>query len=147
MNREAQILLVEDNPMDVALTKNAFKEAHLSNEIHVAGSAEEALGYIKGERDYSDRMIYPLPDIILLDLKMPGLGGFEFLKVIKSTPLLKRIPVIILTSSRQEEDIERSYDYGANSYLVKPIEFDGFQKVVAEVSDYWFTLNVSASLQ
>jgi CheY-like chemotaxis protein len=146
MNREAQILLVEDNPMDVALTINAFKEAHLSNEIHVVGSSEEALGYIKGEGAYSDRMIHPLPDIILLDLKMPGLGGFEFLKIIKSSPLLKRIPVIILTTSRNEEDIARSYDYGANSYLVKPINFDGFQKVVAEVSDYWFTLNVSANL-
>ena len=72
--------------------------------------------------------------------------GLKFLKIIKSSPLLKRIPVIILTTSRNEEDIARSYDYGANSYLVKPINFDGFQKVVAEVSDYWFTLNVSANL-
>ncbi len=146
MNREAQILLVEDNKMDVALTINAFKEAHLSNEIHVVNSAEEALGYIKGEGAYSDRMIHPLPDIILLDLKMPGLGGLEFLKIIKSTPRLKRIPIIVLTSSNEEQDINRSYDYGANSYLVKPIEFSGFQKVVAEVSDYWFTLNVTANL-
>jgi CheY-like chemotaxis protein len=142
MEKHAQILLVEDNKMDIALTLDAFREARLANKIHVAHNGEEALEYLFAEGNYSDRKIYPLPNIILLDLKMPGIDGLEVLKIVKNTPDIKRIPIIILTSSKEEGDRAMSYDLGANSYLVKPISFDGFLEVVKKVTDYWFTLNV-----
>ncbi len=142
MEKLAQILLVEDNKMDVALTLDAFREAHLANHIHVAHNGEEALEYLFGEGKYADRRTYPLPNIILLDLKMPGIDGHEVLKRVKNTPEIKRIPVIILTSSKEEGDRALSYDQGANSYLVKPISFDGFLEVVRKITDYWITLNV-----
>ena len=142
MEKLAQILLVEDNKMDVALTLDAFREAHLANHIHVAHNGEEALEYLFGEGKYADRRTYPLPNIILLDLKMPGIDGHEVFKRVKNTPEIKRIPIIILTSSKEEGDRALSYDQGANSYLVKPISFEGFLVVVRKITDYWITLNV-----
>lgn len=143
MDRPALILLVEDNRMDIELTLDAFKEARLKNTIQVVQSGQEALDYVWGRGKYSDRSMYPLPNIILLDLKLPGMDGFEVLRQIKSTPLIKRIPVIILTSSKEEGDRTLSYDIGANSYLVKPVSFDGFLHIVREIEGYWLTLNVS----
>ncbi|SDB90708.1 response regulator [Williamwhitmania taraxaci] len=142
MDKEALILLVEDNKMDVALTLDAFREARLDNKIQVAHNGEEALEYLFGEGDFADRNSYPLPNIILLDLKMPGIDGFEVLRRIKKTDGIKRIPVIILTSSKEEGDRAMSYDHGANSYLVKPVSFDDFLEVVKKITDYWITLNV-----
>ena len=142
MEKLAQILLVEDNKMDIVLTLDAFREAHLANQIHVAQNGEEALKYLFGEEKYADRKAYPLPNLILLDLKMPGIDGHEVLKRVKNTREIKRIPIIILTSSKEEGDRAMSYDQGANSYLVKPISFDGFLEVVRKVTDYWITLNV-----
>jgi CheY-like chemotaxis protein len=142
MPRPAHILLVEDNRLDIELTLDAFREAHLGNTMHVAKSGEEALAYLFGREPYADRKQYPLPDIILLDLKMPGIDGFEVLRQVKNAPELKRLPVIILTSSREEGDRALSYDCGANSYLVKPVSFEGFLKVVEEVQSYWLILNV-----
>ena len=142
MVKRASILLVEDNPMDVELIIDAFKEARLSNKIHVARGGKEAIDYLFGEGDYADRRQYPLPDIVLLDLKMPGMDGQEVLRRIKQTQKLKRLPVIILTSSNEEGDRAMSYDNGANSYLVKPVSFDNFLNVVKTVADYWLTLNV-----
>lgn len=146
MDKLAHILLVEDNKMDVALTLDAFREARLSNQIYVAHNGEEALDYMFGEGQFSDRKHYPLPNLILLDLKMPGIGGNEVLQRVKNTPEIKRIPVIILTSSKEEGDRALSYDLGANSYLVKPISFDGFLEVVKKVTDYWISLNVEPPL-
>jgi len=146
MDKLVLILLVEDNKMDIALTLDAFREARLSNQIHVAHNGEEALQYLFGEGIYADRKTYPIPNIILLDLKMPGIGGFEVLKRVKNTPEIKRVPIIILTSSKEEGDLAMSYDLGANSYLVKPISFDGFLEVVKKVTDYWITLNVEPPL-
>ena len=146
MVKPALILLVEDNPMDVELILDAFKEARLTNEIYAARSGKEAIEYLFGEGEYADRQHYPLPDIVLLDLKMPGIDGHELLRRIKSTEKLKRLPVIILTSSSDEGDRAMSYDNGANSYLVKPVSFDDFLKVVKSVSDYWLTLNVEPPL-
>ena len=146
MEKLAEILLVEDNKMDIALTLDAFREARLTNNIHVAHNGEEALKYLFGEGEFSDRKAYPLPSIILLDLKMPGIDGIEVLKKVKSTPRIKRIPVIILTSSKEEGDRAMSYDLGANSYLVKPISFEGFLEVVKQVTDYWITLNIEPPL-
>jgi len=144
MEKKAQILLVEDNQMDVVLTLDAFQEAKLKNKINVARNGREALDYLFGNDKYADRTIYPLPNLILLDLKMPGIDGFEVLRQIKTTDKLKRIPVIILTSSKEEGDRALSYDIGANSYLLKPISFDGFIDVVKRIDDYWFSLNIGA---
>ncbi len=142
MAKPAHILLVEDNRLDIELTLDAFKEARLGNSVHVAKNGEEALDYLFGQKQYGDREQYPLPDIILLDLKMPGIDGFEVLRRVKAEPEVKRIPVIILTSSREEGDLALSYDCGANSYLVKPVSFEGFLKVVQQVQDYWLILNM-----
>ncbi len=144
MKRKARILLVEDNRMDIELTLDAFREARLENEIQVLETAEAALDYILGKGDHADRSKHPLPDIVLLDIKLPGMNGIEMLKVLKQTPVVKRIPIILLTSSRDETDRIRGYDNGANSYLVKPVSFSGFLDVVKTVGDYWLALNVNA---
>jgi len=144
MDNLAQILLVEDNNMDVVLTLDAFKEAKLKNKINVARNGQEALDYLFGRDKYANRDEYPMPSLILLDLKMPGIDGFEVLRQIKGTDKLKRIPVIILTSSKEEGDRTLSYDIGANSYLMKPVSFEGFTEVVKKIDDYWFTLNIGA---
>lgn len=146
MSNSACILLVDDNRMDIELSLDAFREAHLSNRIEVAGGGRQALDYLLGAGDYGDRTTYPLPDLILLDLKMPGVDGFEVLRQVKATPLVKRIPVIILTSSHEEGDRAMSYDIGANSYLVKPVSFEGFLNVIRQIEDYWLTLNIAPPL-
>ena len=138
----ARILLVDDNAMDVELALDAFHEVRLSNQIEVARSGQEALDRLFGRGPWADRGRDPLPDLILLDLKMPGIDGFEVLRQVKGAPVLRRIPVIILTPSREEGDRAMSYDTGANSYVVKPVSFQGFLKVVEQVQDYWLALNV-----
>jgi two-component system response regulator len=143
MDQPAHILLVEDNRMDVELTLDAFHEAKLLNTIYVASNGQEALDYLFGRGKYADRNAFPLPNLILLDLKLPGIDGFEVLRQIKSTPILKRLPVVILTSSKEEGDRALSYDRGANSYLVKPVSFDGFLGVVRQIEGYWLSLNVA----
>ena len=142
MPTSVHILLVEDNRMDIELTLDAFREARLMNSVHVVSDGPTALDYVFGRGQYVDREKYPIPDLILLDLKLPGMNGFEVLKEIKSTPILKRLPVVILTSSIEEGDRALSYDSGANSYLVKPVSFDGFMDVVRQIEGYWLSLNV-----
>ncbi|MES9827539.1 MAG: response regulator [Candidatus Thiodiazotropha sp.] len=146
MSKSAVILLVDDSRMDVELTLDAFKEARLSNRIEVSYSGQKALDYLFGNEHFADRTKHPLPNLILLDLKMPGVDGFEVLKRVKGTPLIKRIPVVILTSSKEEGDRALSYDIGANSYLVKPVAFSGFIDVVRQIEDYWLTLNIGAPM-
>lgn len=143
MEKPAHILLVEDNRMDIELTLDAFREARLKNTVHVAHNGQEALDYLFGRGEFADRERYPLPNVILLDLKMPRVDGFEVLRQLKAAPLLKRLPVIILTSSKEEGDRALSYDIGANSYLVKPVSFDGFLEVIRQIEGYWLTLNVA----
>jgi len=143
MDKLAHILLVEDNRMDVELTLDAFHEAKLLNTIHVASDGQEALDYLFGRGKYADQNAFPRPNLVLLDLKLPRVDGFEVLRQIKSTPILKRLPVVILTSSKEEGDRALSYDQGANSYLVKPVSFDGFLGVVREIDGYWLSLNVA----
>lgn len=142
MAESVRILLVEDNEMDVELTLGAFREGRLSNAITVARDGQEALDYVFAQGQYADRRAHPLPNLILLDLKMPKIDGYEVLRRIKSAPEVKRIPVVILTSSKEEGDRALGYDNGANSYLVKPVSFDGFLKVVREIENYWLSLNV-----
>jgi CheY-like chemotaxis protein len=143
MEKPAHILLVEDNRMDVELTLDAFKEARLQNKIQVVMNGQDALDYLFRRGKYSDRKTYPMPNLILLDLKLPGVDGFEVLRQVKSAPIIKRIPVVILTSSKDEGDRALSYDMGANSYLVKPVSFEGFLGVVQQIEGYWLSLNVA----
>ncbi len=146
MNKPACILLVDDSRMDIELTLDAFREAHLSNRIEVAMGGQLALDYLFGADAYADRTRYPLPDLVLLDLKMPGIDGFEVLRRLKAHVPLRRVPVVILTSSQEEGDRAISYDNGANSYLVKPVSFQGFVEIIRKIEDYWLTLNVGPPL-
>lgn len=138
----ARILLVEDNRLDVELTLDAFRNARVANVIHVCTGGQEALDYLFGRGEFADRSRNPLPDIVLLDLKMPGVDGFEVLRQAKAAPEIRRIPIVVLTSSAEDGDRVLSYDSGANSYLVKPVSFDGFLEVVGKIEDYWLVLNV-----
>lgn len=128
--------------MDVELTLDAFREARLAHRIEVATGGQQALDYAFGIGLYADRGRFPLPDVILLDLKMPGIDGFEVLRRLKADRLLRRVPVIVLTSSSEEGDLTKSYDIGTNSYLVKPAAFHGFVDVVSKIDHYWLKLNV-----
>ncbi len=141
-SRPAQILLVEDNRMDVELTLDAFRDRDADNNIHTAAGGQEALDYLFGVGEYADRERFPIPDLILLDLKMPVVDGHEVLRQLKRSDGLKRIPVVILSSSREEGDRGLSYDNGANSYLVKPVSFEGFLEVVDKIDNYWLALNI-----
>ena len=143
MDRFAHILLVEDNRMDVELTLDAFKEARLLNTIYVSPNGQDALDYLFGRGKYADRIAYPIPNLVLLDLKLPGVDGFEVLRQVKSAPILRRLPVIILTSSKEEGDRALTYDIGANSYIVKPVSFSGFLDVIKQIEGYWISLNVA----
>lgn len=144
MARElAHILLVEDNRFDIELTLDAFKKVRFANVIHVAHNGQEALDYLLGCNQYADRERYPLPELILLDLKMPGIDGHEVLRQIKCVDELKHIPVVILSSSAEEGDRALSHMNGADNYLVKPISFRDLIKAIKEVSDYWLLVNVT----
>ena len=145
-SRPVHILLVEDNPMDVELTLHAFRQGRLENRVHVAPGGQEALDYLSGRGEFSDRDRHPLPDLILLDLNMPVVDGHEVLRRIKRESPLRRIPVIVLSSSKEEGDLAMTYDNGANSYLDKPVSFDGFLQVVQRTANYWFALNVPPPL-
>ena len=136
------ILLVEDNLMDVELTLDAFAQVGLKNTVTIARTGEEALNYICGKGKFADRKNFPTPDLVLLDLKLPGISGHEVLSELKNDERTKRIPVVVLTSSHEEGDRAVCYDNGVNSYLVKPIDFGEFVKVVRAIGDYWLTLNV-----
>jgi CheY-like chemotaxis protein len=139
---EERILLVEDNADDVILTKRALRRANIVNEIDVAEDGVEALDFLNCSGKYSSRAD-GLPIVVLLDLKMPRMGGLELLKEIRSNERLKLLPVVILTSSREEQDVIESYNLGANSYIQKPVDFDQFVKAVQTLGLYWLLLNVS----
>lgn len=131
------ILLVEDNPGDVRLTREALKEGKVLNTIHVVGDGIEALEFLRHEGKYANTIH---PDIILLDLNLPRMDGRELLAKIKSDPKLRRIPVVILTTSKAEEDITKSYDLHANCYITKPVDLDQFITVVKSIEEFWFTI-------
>jgi len=138
---EVEILLVEDNPNDAELAIRALRKQNLGNNlIHVEDGAE-ALDFIYGTGKYSSRNPNNIPKVILLDLKLPKVGGIEVLQKIKNDPRTKPIPVVVLTSSAEDPDIKRCYELGANSYIVKPVQFDNFAKTIANIGLYWVVVN------
>ncbi|MBI1926125.1 response regulator [Candidatus Poribacteria bacterium] len=136
-----EILLVEDNPNDVELALHAFRKHNLTNQIHVARDGVEALEFIFCTGAYADRDINNAPKVILLDLKLPKVDGLEVLRRIKADPRVHSIPVVMLTSSREERDIVESYQLGVNSFIIKPVDFDQFTQAVRQVGLYWLLLN------
>jgi two-component system response regulator len=140
-NQEVEILIVEDNHEDAELDIRALKKNHLANNlIHVIDGAE-ALDFLFAQGVYSGRDINNIPKLILLDLKMPKVNGLEVLQRIKSDLLTKTIPVVILTSSAEDPDVKKSYELGANSYIVKPVEFNNFAKTITDLGMYWMVIN------
>ncbi|HPE77869.1 MAG TPA: response regulator [Draconibacterium sp.] len=137
-NKNLPILLVEDNPVDIDLTIRAFKKQNLTNPVEIARDGEEAIELIKQWENGK-----PIPVVILLDLKLPKYSGLEVLKEIKTHRVFSSIPVVVLTSSAEDSDIKTAYKLGANSYIVKPVEFDKFIEVAAQIELYWTVLNLS----
>jgi chemotaxis family two-component system response regulator Rcp1 len=137
MMKPIEILLVEDNPGDVRLTIEGLKEAKVYNNLHVAQDGIEALRFLRQEEPHSDA---PRPDMILLDLNLPRKDGREVLAEIKADEALKRIPVIVLTTSQDEEDIFKTYDLHANCYITKPLDFEQFMQVVQSVEGFWLSV-------
>ena len=136
-----EILLVEDNPSDIKLALKALQKHNFTNKVFVVNDGEEALDYIFSKGKYSDKDINEKLKVILLDLKLPKVDGLEVLRIIKSDERTKYTPVVILTSSKEEKDIVESYQYGVNSYIVKPLDFDQFIKSVSDIGLYWLLLN------
>lgn len=139
------ILLVEDNPADAELTIRALKKNHLANSMHHVTDGEEALDFLHGKGKYSGRNRKNHPKVVLLDLKLPKVSGIEVLESMKNDPELKSIPVVALTSSREEPDMTKCYELGINSYVVKPVDFEQFVKAVSELGLYWLLINESPS--
>jgi len=138
------ILLVEDNPSDVGLTQRALAKSHVANELVVAEDGQEALDYLFGAGAYAGREVTELPTLVLLDLKLPRVGGLEVLRQIRADQRTRRLPVVILTTSKEEQDVAQSYDLGANSYIRKPVDFTQFAQAVEHLGLYWLVLNESA---
>lgn len=138
---DGPILLVEDNPTDVLLIRRSLGKANITTPLQVVGDGEVALCYLSGEPPYADRRLSPLPAIILLDLKLPRLSGLEVLQWLRQQPVLKRLPVVVLTTSREAIDLRRAYDLGINSYLIKPVGTEALIHMLHQIHNYWFVLN------
>lgn len=142
MNQEvrfAEVLLVEDDPDDIEFTRIAFGESRLLNELHVVRDGEDAIRFLRHEAPHDD---VPRPDLIILDLGLPRMDGKEVLMEIKADPELRSIPVVVLTSSRAQEDVVRSYDLGVNSYIQKPVTLEGIVRVIKDIEHYWLAVVV-----
>jgi CheY-like chemotaxis protein len=140
------VLLVEDDPNDALLILRAMKKANLVNRVIHVDDGEKAVNYLNGTPPYDDRIENPLPVFMLLDLKLPRRSGHEVLAWVRAQPGLKRLPVVVLTSSSERSDVAKAYDLGANSYLVKPVTFDGLFDMVKVLHPYWMVLNESPDL-
>ena len=140
-NRQIEILLVEDNQDDVELTLHALRRENLANNIHVARDGEEALEFIFCTGVHADRSFNHPPRLVLLDLKLPKVDGMEVLKRLKADPRTNTIPVVILTSSKEERDLVKGYGLGANSYIQKPVDFEQFRETVKNIGLYWLLIN------
>ncbi|HEV7404633.1 MAG TPA: response regulator [Chthoniobacteraceae bacterium] len=142
-----EILLVEDNPQDLELAQRALRKANVTNRIHVARDGAEALDFIFCEGPHAARRIEDTPKVILLDLKLPKIDGLEVLQRIKGDPRTSMIPVVVLTSSKEQNDVVESYQLGVNSYIVKPVNFEGFVAAVQQLGMYWLLLNQPPKLE
>jgi len=138
---EKTILLVEDNPNDEELTLRALRKANIANEVAIARDGQEALDFLFGTGKYAGRKLPSMPAVVLLDLKLPKLDGIDVLQRIRADPRTRLIPVVVLTSSSEDEDMVRSYQSGANSYVRKPIEFSAFANAVTQLGMYWVLIN------
>jgi CheY-like chemotaxis protein len=136
-----EVLVVEDNPQDLELTLRALRKAKLSNRIQVARDGKEALDFIFGEGAFAGRKIDDGPKVVLLDLKLPKVDGLEVLQKVKGDARTRTIPVVVLTSSKEQKDVVESYRLGVNSYIVKPVDFEGFAGAVGDLGLYWLLLN------
>ena len=136
-----EILLVEDNPDDLDLSLRALRKARLANHIHVARDGAEAVDFLFGTGPHAGRNVENGPKVILLDLKLPKVDGIEVLRRVKGDPRTRTIPVVVLTSSKEQPDVAECYKLGVNSYIVKPVNFEGFAKSVADLGMYWLLLN------
>jgi two-component system, response regulator len=141
LEKSVEILLVEDNPDDVELTLHAFRKHNLANHIHVVHDGAEALDFLFRTGAYKDRRIEDSPHVVLLDLKLPKVDGLEVLRRMKKESHTRMIPVVVLTSSREDRDIKESYLLGVNSYIVKPVNFEEFTEAVQQLGLYWLLMN------
>ena len=141
MNDESSILLIEDSPDDAELVRYAFEKVGIGNPLISLGDGDAAVDFLSGAGAYADRKRHPLPALILLDLKLPRRSGFEVLRFIRDQEATRHTPVVVLTSSNQQNDIKRAYDDGANSYLVKPVGRDALIEMVRSLNSYWIELN------
>lgn len=135
------ILLVDDSPNDRLLTVRALKRSNIVNRIDEVKDGQEALDYLFAEGDYADRDPHQIPQVVLLDLKLPKVDGLEVLKRMRENALTQRVPVVMLTSSREQRDMVKSYDLGANSYVRKPVDFNEFAETAKQIGIYWLVLN------
>ncbi len=140
------LLLVEDKSNDVLLIRRALGKAGIANPLQVVGDGDQAVAYLAGDGPFADRERFPLPGVVLLDLKLPRRSGLEVLEWLRGQPGLKRLPVVVLTSSAESRDINRAYDLGANSYLVKPVDFDALLQLVKGLGLYWLVLNAGPEI-
>ena len=138
--KPAVVLLVEDDPGDQELTRRALQEDVISTDLHIVADGEEAMEYLQHDGKYHDLALSPRPDLVLLDLNLPKLDGKQVLARIRGDAALRPMPVVILTTSKHEVDILRSYDVGCNSFITKPVEIDNFVRAVRELGSYWFEL-------
>ena len=139
-----KILVVEDNPDDIMIIQRALKEAKVINKVNIVRDGQEALDYLYHKGQYKDLEIAPRPGVILLDINLPKVNGLEVLKKLKEDPMLMKVPTVMLTVSKRDEDIIKGYGYGCNSFIQKPVEFEKFVEAVKEISLYWGLLNVPA---
>jgi two-component system, response regulator len=142
-NNEVELLLVEDDPNDVELTLIALRKHKLANKIHVARDGEEALDFLFARGAYAHRTSNGPPKVVLLDLKLPKVNGLEVLKAVKSDPRTLAVPVVVMTSSREQRDMVEGYRLGVNSYIQKPIDFNQFQTIIRDLGYYWLVVNQS----
>lgn len=145
-DKVVNILLVEDNPDDVKITERALKQGKVVNKLFIVRDGEEALDFLFHRGNYADTQKAPRPGLILLDINLPKVSGIEVLKEIKSKAELRRIPVIMLTVSKRDEDVINSYDLGVNSYIVKPVEFEKFVETIKNIELYWVLTNVAPEM-
>jgi|SRR6185503_16825243 len=141
------IMLVEDREDDIVLVLRAFRKAHLLNPLQIVRNGEEAIAYLKGEGQYANRDEFPLPALMLLDLKMPRKDGFEVLEWVRQQPSLNTLRVVVLTASEQMRDVNRAYQLGANSFLVKPTDFEDFMTMILSLSGHWLWMSRAPEIQ